>query len=141
MRERLHPLGLPAPGEVPLRKGAHRILQQIGRGAAGRTYLAESGNIVTLPDLEPVFPEDPWVLVSRVTECGGRPVAVLVQDQCYPREPRRLCSLFLDTDTPEKVVIPWSVPPQVHDLLATPDGTIVVSSAEGVHVLDVDPVP
>ncbi|MFE1468603.1 hypothetical protein [Nocardiopsis dassonvillei] len=107
--------------------------------AAGRTYLAESGNIVTLPDLEPVFPEDPWVLVSRVTECGGRPVAVLVQDQCYPREPRRLCSLFLDTDTPEKVVIPWSVPPQVHDLLATPDGTIVVSSAEGVHVLDVDP--
>ncbi|PDP84547.1 hypothetical protein CQJ94_28190 [Glycomyces fuscus] len=107
--------------------------------AAGRTYLAEAGNIVTLPDLEPVLPEDPWVSVSRVTEWGGRPVAVLVQDRRYPQEPRRLCSLFLDTDTPEKVVIPWSVPPQVHDLLATPDGTIVVSSAEGVHVLDVDP--
>ncbi|MCK9869493.1 hypothetical protein MRI28_07475 [Nocardiopsis dassonvillei] len=110
--------------------------------AAGRTYLAESGNIVTLPDLEPVFPEDPWVLVSRVTEWGGRPVAVLVQDQRYQQEPPgRLCHLFLDTDTPEKVVIPWSVPPRVHDLLVTPDGTIVVSSAEGVHVLDVDPAP
>jgi hypothetical protein len=108
--------------------------------AAGRTYLAESGNIVTLPDLEPVFPEDPWVLVSRVTEWGRRPVAVLVQERRYPQEPPgQLCHLFLDTDTPEKAVIPWSVPPQVHDLLVTPDGTIVVSSAEGVHVLDVDP--
>ncbi|WP_190394653.1 hypothetical protein [Nocardiopsis deserti] len=118
-----------------------------GRGveiahAAGRTYLAESGNIVTLPDLEPVCPEDPWVLVSRVTEWAGRPVAVLVQERRYPQEPPgRLCHLFLDTDTPEKVVLPWSVPPQVHDLLATPDGAIVVSSAEGVHVLDVDPAP
>ncbi|QUX31171.1 hypothetical protein KGD83_12150 [Nocardiopsis akebiae] len=110
--------------------------------AAGRTYLAESGNIVTLPDLEPVFPNDPWVLVSRVTEWGGRPVAVLVQGRGYSQEPPgRLCHLFLDTDTPEKAVIPWSVPPQVHDLLVTSDGTIVVSSAEGVHVLDVDPAP
>ncbi|NKZ00084.1 hypothetical protein [Nocardiopsis alborubida] len=110
--------------------------------AAGRTYLAEAGNIVTLPDLEPVFPEDPWVLVSRVTEWGGRPVAVLIQRRRYLQEPSgQLCHLFLDTDAPEKAVIPWSVPPQVHDLLATPDGTIVVSSAEGVHVLDVDPVP
>ncbi|NYH55758.1 hypothetical protein HNR06_005347 [Nocardiopsis arvandica] len=108
--------------------------------AAGRTYLAEAGNIVTLPDLKPVFPEeDPWVVVSRVTEWGGRPVAVLVQEQSHFQPSRRLCHLFLDTDTPEQIVIPWSVPPQVHDLLATSDGTIVVSSAEGVHILEIDP--
>jgi hypothetical protein len=109
--------------------------------AAGRTYLAEAGDVFTLPDLEPVFPGvNPWVVVSRVTEWGGRPVAVLVEEQDYPQEfPGRLCHLFLDTDTPEKVVIPWSVPPRVHDLLVTPADTIVVSSAEGVHVLDVDP--
>ena len=109
--------------------------------AAGRTYLAEAGTIVTLPDLKPVFSEeDPWVTVSRVTEWGGRPVAVLIRERPRSQEsPGRLCHLFLDTDTPEQVVIPWSVPPRVHDLLATPDGTIVVSSAEGVHVIDVDP--
>lgn len=109
--------------------------------AAGRTYLAEAGDILTLPDLKPVFPEKgPSVVVSRVTEWSGRPVAVLVQDQRRPQEsPTRLCHLFLDTDTPEKVVIPWSVPPRVHDLLATSEGTIVVSSAEGVHIVDVDP--
>lgn len=109
--------------------------------AAGRTYLAEAGDIVTLPDLEPVFPEgDLWAVVSRVTEWEGRPVAITVQERNRPGElTRRLYHLFLDTDAPKKVVLPWSVPPRVHDLLATPDGTIVVSSAEGVHVLKVDP--
>ncbi|RKS08182.1 hypothetical protein DFP74_3876 [Nocardiopsis sp. Huas11] len=109
--------------------------------AAGRTYLAEAGTIVTLPDLKPVFPkEDPWVLVSRVTEWGGRPVAVLVRNPYSSQEPPVwLCHLFLDTDTPDVVVIPWEVPAEVHDLAATPDGTIVVSSAEGVHVIEVDP--
>lgn len=127
-------------GKVGLHNGAPEDREVEIAHAAGRTYLAEAGNIVTLPGLEPVFPEDPWVEVSRVTEWGGRPVAVLVQNRRYRQEPPgKLCHLFLDTDTPEKVVIPWPVPPQVYDLLATPEGTIVVSSAEGVHVLDVDP--
>ncbi|MGQ4269982.1 hypothetical protein [Nocardiopsis changdeensis] len=108
---------------------------------AGHTYLAEAGDIVTLPDLEPVFAKRvPWVAVSRVTEWDGRPVAVLVQERASSEElPGRLCHLFLDTDHPKKVDLPWSVPPEVYDLLATPDGTIVVSSAGGVHVLNVDP--
>ena len=109
--------------------------------AVGRTYLAESGSIFTLPDLKPVFPgEDVGVVVSRVTEWAGRPVAVLIQQRNRAQGlPERLCHMFLDTDVPEKVVIPWMVPPEIQDLLVTPDGTIVVSSAEGVHVLDVDP--
>ncbi|CAL9388301.1 hypothetical protein SUDANB121_01212 [Nocardiopsis dassonvillei] len=109
--------------------------------AAGCTYLAEAGDIFTLPGLEPVFPEgDPWTVVSRVTEWDGRPVAVLVREQGHPQElPGRLYHLFLDTDTPRKVALPWSLPPRVHDLAAATDGTIVVSSAEGVHAFDVDP--
>ncbi|MFY7068463.1 hypothetical protein ACOQFV_21605 [Nocardiopsis changdeensis] len=109
--------------------------------AAGNTYLAEAEDIVTLPDLEPVFSAgDPWAVVSRVTEWDGRPVAVIVQERNRPQElPGLLYLLFLDTKTPQKIVLPWPAPPRVHDLLATPDGTIVVSSAAGVHVLDVDP--
>lgn len=111
--------------------------------AAGRTYLAEAGSIVTLPDLEPVFPEKGiwtvFTVVSRVTEWGGRPVAVLVQQRSHRDAPGQLCYVFLDTGAPDLVALPWSVPSGVRDLLATPDGTIVVSSDAGVHVLNTDP--
>ncbi|WP_026126711.1 MOSC domain-containing protein [Nocardiopsis xinjiangensis] len=114
--------------------------------AAGRTYLAEAGSILTLPEMEPVFSRDVWgveevlTVVSRVTEWGGRPVAVLARKPEHsPEVPGQLGYLFLDTETPEKVVLPWPVPLRVHDLQVTTDGTIVISSVEGVHVLHTDP--
>ncbi|WP_017615674.1 hypothetical protein [Nocardiopsis salina] len=47
--------------------------------------------------------------------------------------------MFLDEATPVRHVLPWTVPHHPFDLLATPEGTIMVSSAEGVHVVRVDP--
>jgi hypothetical protein len=128
-------------GKVSLHDGApEERAVEIAR-AAGPTYLAEAGTIVTLPDLKPVFPkEDPWALVSRVTEWGGRPVAVIVREPSPCSGLQRGCvTCFLDTDTPDLGVIPWEIPAGVHDLVATTDGTIMVSSAEGVHVTEVDP--
>lgn len=117
--------------------------------AAGRTYLAEAGDIFTLPELEPALPQQgPWVAVSRVSEWGGRPVAVLVEENYLRKSTAQLSYLFLDVEAPEKIVIPWSAPPpppetrirpQVDDLLVTPEGTIVISSIKGVHVIDIDP--
>ncbi|MBE3001218.1 hypothetical protein IDM40_21345 [Nocardiopsis sp. HNM0947] len=115
--------------------------------AGGRTYLAEAGDIFTLPELERVFPVDLWAVVSRVTEWAGRPVAVLVRKPAHLDEnrddliyePLQLSFMFLDVAAPVWHVLPWTVPLRPFDLLATPEGTIMVSSSEGVHVVRVDP--
>lgn len=68
-------------GKVRLHSGVPEDRDVEITRAAGHTYLAEAGDIITLPDLEPVFPEDPRTMVSRMTEWDGRPVAVLVQER------------------------------------------------------------
>lgn len=117
--------------------------------AAGRTYLAEAGALFTLPDLKPALPhQQEWAAVSRVTEWGGRPVTVLYEENRFDQPWNRLSYLFLDVEAPEKFPIPWTAAhlpetsrlfPQVHDLLVTPEGTIMLSTDKGVHMIDLDP--
>lgn len=110
----------------------------------GRPLMVVSGRVYALPGLEPVadLGRVPGRTVSDLTEWAGLPVAVFAQEGgghlTGGDRPFRLFFRFLDGPDRPTVEIPWTGAHGLHDMVATADGTVVVSTVEGVHALRVD---
>ena len=123
--------------------GGEAVVSTVG----GCSYLAQEECVLSLPDLVPVVRMRGSSGVA-LAEWEGRPVAVFAQVRedvpvvVGQRRPARLVHAFLDdaeNTEPPFTRIPWDVPGEFQDLLATPDREVVVATSEGVYTVTVDP--
>lgn len=139
-RERVYRLD---DGEYLGEVESHADSETVAAVVGGRPLLAVAGRIHALPDLDLVAELGGPRTLTSLAEWDGEAVAVYQQEDARPDglggwylDRLRVCRLDRPGQPVTEVRGTW--PGELEDLVAAPDGVIVLATTEGVHALHAD---